>query len=418
MRNLTLTFLAAPLSFVGIPIYVNIADFYARQFQISLIVIGIILAVVRLFDAIQDPIIGKFSDILVQKNIGRKHTISIFGLFLCLFFYLVFNPPQNLNQTLAILWFFVTLSATYFCFNFIFINFESIIALNSRDDEERIKLNSLKEFFGICGMILAFILPTIFAKLGAGQNNYKIFALFFAVFLMLAIFLLAKNDISEAKNQQSLKIKFYEILQDKKFINFIKIFFLNSCAVSLPAANLNFYVKDILQAEEKLGLFLVTYFVSACVFIPFWRFCGDKFSIINSWIISLCGSFLVFCFAYFIDSAAANLFFVICFLSGAFLGADLIYPPVIMAQITANKKEIISSYFAIWNFVTKIGIMAASSISAIALGFFGYQPAAALSAQAIKAIPFFYAILPCILKALVVLALIKFIKNYDRKTEF
>ncbi|MBM5782210.1 MAG: MFS transporter, partial [Pelagibacterales bacterium] len=187
MRNIFLTFLALSLSFVGIPIYVNISDFYARKFGISLIVIGLVLAIVRFIDSIQDPFIGKLSDNLSQKNISRKITISISGIFLCLFFYFVFNPPQNISQNLAILWFIVTLSATYFCFNFIFINFESIIAINSKNDQERVILNSFKEFFGILGMILAFTIPTILAKYYESEKVYQNFSLIFVFLLIIGL---------------------------------------------------------------------------------------------------------------------------------------------------------------------------------------------------------------------------------------
>jgi Na+/melibiose symporter-like transporter len=118
---LSFSFLALPLAFVGIPIYLNISDFYARRFDIDLAVIGFLLIFIRIIDAIQDPFIGYFSDLFSQKKFSHKKIIYIASPFLCLSFYLVFNPPAFLNQSSAIIWFVIFLTATYTFFNFIVI---------------------------------------------------------------------------------------------------------------------------------------------------------------------------------------------------------------------------------------------------------------------------------------------------------
>ena len=116
------SFLALPLAFVGIPIYLNISDFYARKFEINLATIGIILVFVRIIDALQDPLVGYFSDSLLQKKFSRKKIIYLSSTLLCIAFYLVFNPPEYLDKNLSILWFACSLIATYTFFNFTIIN--------------------------------------------------------------------------------------------------------------------------------------------------------------------------------------------------------------------------------------------------------------------------------------------------------
>lgn len=56
------SFIALPLAFAGLPLYMHMPDYYARSFGISLGTLGIILLVIRLFDGIQDPLIGYFCD--------------------------------------------------------------------------------------------------------------------------------------------------------------------------------------------------------------------------------------------------------------------------------------------------------------------------------------------------------------------
>jgi Na+/melibiose symporter-like transporter len=182
-------------------------------------------------------------------------------------------------------------------------------------------------------------------------------------------------------------------------------------AVSLPAANLNFYVRDVLQSSENLGWFLSIYFISACCFIPLWKYSAKSIGMIKSWILSISGSVLTFSFAYFLTAENADYFYLVCFFSGACLGADLIMPPVILAKITSAKKDMISTYFSLWNLTTKASLMIAASSSLIFLGLSGYKPGSLMPETSASSIQFFYALLPCILKILTIFNLIRFAKK-------
>jgi len=411
---LFLTFLALPLAFVGIPIYLNIADFYARSFDLNLALIGFLLIFIRAFDALQDPAVGWFSDYLASKKITRRAIITFASIFLSLSFYLVFNPPLALSQNAAIAYFALTLALTYTCFNFVTINFESLAAITARNDKERITINSYKEFLGLLGMILAFILPAILSQFFAFsiRESYAALSLVFAAFIMLATLVFLPRLKVDLPNISTTKaLSFFNVLKDKKFLFFLGIFIANSVAVSLPAANLNFFIRDILHDEKNLGWFLAIYFLSACLFIPLWKSLFKRFGIVQTWIFSIGFSVLTFLFAYFLNAENSLYFYGVCFFSGAFLGADLIAPPTILAQLTSHKKELVSSYFSMWNLSVKFGLMIAASGSLIALSFFGYQPTNATN-TGLQAVAFFYAALPCLLKMLVITLLLKW-KKYE-----
>ncbi len=54
--------LAIPIAFAGFPLYVLAPDYYATTHGLSLSLLGFLLLGLRLFDAIQDPVIGALSD--------------------------------------------------------------------------------------------------------------------------------------------------------------------------------------------------------------------------------------------------------------------------------------------------------------------------------------------------------------------
>ena len=95
MRNISnkgiiyYSFLAFCLSFIGLPIYIYLPNYYTDNFDISLQAIAVILLVTRLIDAIQDPIFGFFSDKYAHL---KKKIIYFLSPFLGLCFLLLFYP--------------------------------------------------------------------------------------------------------------------------------------------------------------------------------------------------------------------------------------------------------------------------------------------------------------------------------------
>ena len=60
--------LAFPIAFAGIPIYIHAPDFYSATLGVSLATLGVTLLVLRIIDALQDPLIGYLSDKYSHKR--------------------------------------------------------------------------------------------------------------------------------------------------------------------------------------------------------------------------------------------------------------------------------------------------------------------------------------------------------------
>lgn len=408
--------LAIPLAFVGLPIYINVSDFYVRNFEINMAFLALIILTVRLLDALQEPFLGLLSDYLIKKNISHKKIIYVSASFLALSFFALFNPPNLTNQSMILLWLALSMLATYSFFNLTVVNFEALAVIIAKNSAQRIEVNSYKEFFGLIGILIAASSPTIIKILLKNEeNNYFYLSLIFIFLLFFAIvFFFHKIPIEENKIITKFNFKkiLSEIFSNKIFVKFMGIFFINSLAVSLPASVITFYVNDVLKCPEKLGIFLTIYFLSAAIFMIFWKKIAQKIGKINSWSISILGSILTFIFAYFVDSSNSDLFFLICFLSGVFLGADLMMPPAIISEIIHQKHDKISSYLALWNMINKAGLMCASFLSLMVLWFVSFD-AKNVNQDSLMAIPIIYAIIPCALKILVVLLLYK-LKNSEK----
>ena len=103
--------LALPLAFAGLPVYLHAPDFYATTHGISLATLGAVLLGLRFVDAVQDPLIGVYSDAFV----ARRKAIMLAGAFMLLTgFAGLFNPPP-LPPAGYLAWFAVNAQSTLYC---------------------------------------------------------------------------------------------------------------------------------------------------------------------------------------------------------------------------------------------------------------------------------------------------------------
>ena len=118
--------LAIPLAFAGFPLYVLAPDFYVTKYAIKLSTLGIALLALRLFDAIQDPLIGIISDRY------RSYTIFIMffsAIILVLSIYSLFN----LSVFSPLVWFILCMSCAVTAYSILTINLNALGALWTKE---------------------------------------------------------------------------------------------------------------------------------------------------------------------------------------------------------------------------------------------------------------------------------------------
>ena len=96
-----------PLAFVALPLYVQLPNYYAKQFGMPLATLGAVLLGARLFDAFIDPLLGRWSDRLYAHSL--RHVLA-WGAVACgllaLGFSLLFFPqfPHNSTWSFGLVW--------------------------------------------------------------------------------------------------------------------------------------------------------------------------------------------------------------------------------------------------------------------------------------------------------------------------
>ena len=253
-------FFALPLAFAGLPLYMHMPDLYAREFGLNLAVLGTVLLVIRLIDAVQDPVLGYMSDQYAHHRttimyIGTA-TLALGLAGLC------FGPPAT---TVTVLWFSGCMVLATTGYSVLTINLNFIGGFWKRDENHRITIASWREAFGLIGLLIAAIVPAVAQTRLTVMQSYMALFIVFGVLMGVGIVLirnfLATTELETevGTNQERASFAFLSILTGKDRL-FFAICFVSYIAASIPAILVLPFVRDYLDAEAMTGLFLALYF--------------------------------------------------------------------------------------------------------------------------------------------------------------
>lgn len=396
-------FMALPLAFAGLPLYIHVPDFYTREMGLGIVTAGFILFALRLLDAVQDPFIGYISD----KSPALQRAVMAMGTLVLLLGMgaLLAGAPSFVPVAH---WFAGAVTLTALGLSMVNINLVTIGGMWSRSETARARLSGFREGFSLLGMLLAGILPALFMlSVSRAESFQYIYAVFAGLLLIGGVFftlfykrLPARDAILTADNRHKnarLGLVFF-----RRNAGFLAACFLTHIAASFPAVLFLYFVTDYLGAGEASGFFLLLYFLSGAGFMPLWIFLARKYSCRRAWLAGIMASVVAFMGAFALGPGDLWQFAAICVLSGAALGADLALPPVMMAGRLCQQKaeRCAAQAYAVLNLMPKIALAAGTGVAFFLLGSAGFSPAADNPPGALWTLAMLYAVVPCLIKAM------------------
>lgn len=404
------SFLAIPLAFAGLPLYIHVPDFYATTMGMSLSGIGIVIILVRIFDAVQDPLIGVFCDLYNDK---RPLIMLIASLLMALGFFLLFHPQENLG--LAGLAISLVLATT--AYSIMIINLNALGSTWSQDGVQKNRITSWREGFGLIGLIIASVLPGIITF-----SEYSYVLILFLV-LGFTIFMVwnkenkkydALINLRNRNNKDTIKLHELLLPSNKWFFG---IYFISTLASAIPAVLMVFFTRDLLGAEQYTGAFLLVYFLSGACGMSVWLTIAKRSSKLISWALAMLLAATTFVWAFFLQPDDIWQFAVICVLSGIALGGELSLPPAILSELIGaqDKTRNTSFLFSILAFLSKTALALGSGIAFLILGVTSFSPATQNDSEALLALSFTYALAPCIIKVCAALGLLSWLQKLKQR---
>src|SRR6185369_11907225 len=280
-----------PLNMAALPVVLNVSHFYGEVLKVPLGIMGLIFIAARVIDAIQDPVIGLISDKFTHK--GPRGRLTFVALTLPLMiggFYMLFHPPEALftQSTLLAIWLFVALFIVHLGYAGVSISYHAHGAELSDDYNERTRITVGREVFGLMGMTLAVVLPTILtapSMFGEHQGYVYMGLIFIPVALAFALPTLLWSPASvhppvvrehpeihvryfrdwlvslapslarptrNMEHSTSLKtlVPFFAPMKNRLFRRLLLVFIINGSALGVAVSVMLFYVEHVLKGNK------------------------------------------------------------------------------------------------------------------------------------------------------------------------
>ncbi|GAB5439542.1 MFS transporter [Falsiruegeria mediterranea] len=392
MQRAQVSLFSMALAAAGLPLYIHLPRFAASELGLSLSAIGILLIGIRVLDFVQDPALGWMVDRWPAFRRGFA-TVALLGMcvgFLCLF---TITAPISVGPwvvaSLALLFTSYSLGSILF--------YGQTVALAGSDQRAALyDLAKYREGGAILGIILATTAPTVLIALGQG---YAAFGVLLCLFLG-GVALTTRGLWSTAT--QSAASFGLANLKQPGIGQLLLLALINGLPVAITSTLFLFFVEDRLMLAGLAGPFLLLFFVASGLSIPIWtrlvRRHGPRRILIPAMMLAI----LSFAGAAILPAGAALPFAVICIASGAALGADMVILPVLFSATLQRANLKAGQAFGIWSFTLKLSLALAAALVLPYLNWAGFQAGQQNSTDALNALNFAYAVLPCLIKAVAI----------------
>ena len=400
--------LALPLAFSGLPIYVYAPDFYTTYHGVPLALMGTVLLLIRLLDAVQDPVIGIVSD----RWHHRRLAIIGSGLaLLAVSFVMLYNPPAGVA---ALPWFAASMIGTAFAFSIVSINYNALGSLWSDKAWQKTAIVAAREGIGLAGLLIATLAPAFLQLEFSVTRSYRIYAVLFAVASLISFIFFRRwsrrcavtTSFPAAPDQRGIQ---WGALVRRPFGPLFLVYGLSSLASAIPGVLVIFFIRDRLQAGNLIGIFLAIYFISGIAGMPLWKAAAERIGNGRAWIAAMMTGAICFIGAYWLRSGDIFAYGAICFLSGVALGGELILPLAIASDMIDDTRQHArtAAIFSVLLFIGKLALALASGGAFALLSRSGYRPGSVPSVPAAAMLSLVYALIPSGIKlASVVIAML------------
>lgn len=408
-RNVRYGGAAFVLGMPTIPLLVHLPVIYAEQIGLGLTSTGLALFTARLLDVVSDPLVGTLSDRSESRWGRRKPLILLGGILAAVAMTYLLNPKIGVGFVYLTFW----ASILYLGWTLISIPYLAWGAELSHNYIGRTRISSVREAFMLTGILVAGAIPALAAVNGLGERQAISVIGWVAIIAGIIFFSLLLFGVNEpSRPLLHRKEKPWQTLRgltgNRPFLLLIFGWFINSLANGIPAVLFILFMKHVLQADElERGFLTLTYFLSGVIGIPIWVALSKKLSKQRTWSLAMSAACLSFFFVPFLDTGDVLLFFIITILTGITLGADLVIPPSMQADVAEyeyyrSRHDCTSLLFAFWSMSTKLALALSVLIAFPLLEILNFTPDLSDNKNNLLALAVIYAAVPIVFKIITI----------------
>ncbi len=377
--------------------------FYTDMMKLLPAAVGTLMLVARVWDAINDPIMGSIVDNTRTRWGKLRPYLFAVPIPMATFTILTFFTPDVAMST-RLLYAYVTYIAWGMIFTVSDVPYWGLSAAMTQDLKERMSLVSIARIFCNLGMAIAIVVPPlIIASFGGNATGYLVSAIFMSVIggsLFFLAFFKTKERVSDHQEKTSLIQNFKIAKKNKPLLLLQSSRMLGAFRMGLGAAG-TYFAKYNLGNEayfSLLGGILIASMIVAMMITPwFLKYFTKKQVYMGSLVFGAIAHLLMFLIGY--QNMVLVFFFL--FLAGMSMGAN----DVITYALVGDSVDYLEFYtkrryegvcFSLHTFTTKLQTAFATFAIGLVLTYVGFIENTAQSAQALHGIFWLISLLPAV----------------------
>lgn len=394
--------------------------FYTDIFGISPAIVGTLFLVVRVIDAITDPLMGSLTDSTRTKYGSYRPYLLWLALPFGVISIITFTTP-DLSDTGKVIYAFVTYTLLMLVYTAINIPYSALGGVLSKDPTERVSIQSYRFVFGMLGgLIISSCTMPLVNWLGKGDNalGYQLTMVIMSC-LGVALFLICfrftkERVVAQQYKQLNLKQQMHTLWQNGPFKVLCAASLMLLTSMVLRTTLAIYYVKYVLGEAELVTAFVTIGMIGNILGCACAQPLSKRVDKKTAYIYLQYLSAIISCVAFWLPGEqliwAFAIYFLWCFVTQ-------MATPLLWAKMAdtidygqwQNGHRLTGLVYASVVFFIKLGLALGGAIAGWLLAYYGYQANTALSEPTRDGILISFTLFPAIGSILVALIMKRYI---------
>lgn len=254
--------------------FLIITFFYTDVFGLKATDMALMFLLVRLIDAITDPLMGLITDKFTTKWGRYRHYFLFLSVPFGISVFLTFATP-DFDYTGKLIYAYITYIFVTIMFTSVTIPYISLISVLTSDPKEKLSANGYRLFFAkIAAFLVSIVVPILAEKLGKNDlaRGYQLamgIMAFLGTALLLFSFFTTKERVEHKIDDKSLLEQFKLLIKNGQWTLLFGVCFTGTVGYVIRGSVAIFYAKYFLGGDATVqSTFLGTGVIAAILAMP------------------------------------------------------------------------------------------------------------------------------------------------------
>ena len=362
---------------------------------------GAVILIGRLWDAVNDLLIGWLSD-RTRSVWGRRYPWLAMGVVpLALFLGLLWWVPPVENQRILFSYYCLMIILYDSALTAVLLPYNALAAELTQEYRDRTKLISFQSFFRPGGIILVLLLAQIVFSHAPDQQQYWVLALLCGGGIVLAIGICIVGTYQQyqvvsqpLKQTTTVAIKFWpqfkHVLSDIIFLRLLGIYLCSWLAIQVVASIVPYFVVTYMgQTAETVTTVILVSQLAALLMVVVWGVAGLRLDKHHIYLIAVPLWIMALVFIMHLQPHQTGLLYGLMILAGSGAAAAYIVPwamlpDVIDYQELRSGQRSEGMYYGFMTWMQKLGVAVALFAIGVSLDWAGFVSTTAGSANPVQ----------------------------------